>query len=223
MSGRSPLSGDSGFGTRAVHPRKPKRQPGEPVAPILDQSSTYSFTDSAEFARASADKTGAGYVYTRWGNPTLDAFGEAIADLEGMEAAETFSSGMAAISGALLALCSPGDRIVSARQLYGGVHSLTSTLLPRFKIETTLCDVDDYDAVKSALPGAKVLYCETIGNPAIRVADLGRWGELADDAGVPLIVDNTFASPVLCRPAEYGATIVAHSATKFIGGHHDLL
>ena len=222
MPGRTSLS-DLGFGTRAVHPRKPASQPGEPIAPVLDQSSTYSFTDSAEFARASADKTGAGYVYTRWGNPTLDALAEAIAYLEGTETAETYSSGMAAISGTLLALCSPGDRIVSSRQLYGGTHSLTTTLLPRFDIQTTKCDVDDYDAVKAALPGAKLLYCETIGNPAIRVADLGRWGELAADAGVPLVVDNTFASPVLCRPVEYGARIVVHSATKFIGGHHDLI
>jgi methionine-gamma-lyase len=220
---RSSLNKDRGLGTRAVHPRAPAPQGGEPVAHVLDQSSTYSFTDSEEFARASADKTGSGYVYTRWSNPTLDAFCEAVADLEGTDAAESFSSGMAAISGMFLTLCSPGDRVVSARQLYGGTHSLTASLLPRFQIESTLCDVDDFDAIKSALPGAKLLYCETIGNPAIKVADLDRLGELADDAGVPLVVDNTFASPVLCRPAEHGATIVAHSATKFIGGHHDLI
>ena len=130
---------------------------------------------------------------------------------------------MAAISAAFLALCSPGDRVVSARQLYGGTHSLTATLLPRFGIETELCDVDDFDAIKSALPGAKFFYCESIGNPAIRVADLARLGEITDDAGIPMVVDNTFASPILCRPAEYGASIVLHSATKFIGGHHDLI
>lgn len=212
-----------GLGTRAVHPRKPAPQPGEPVAPVLDPSSTYSFTDSDQFARASADKTGSGYVYTRWGNPTLDAFATAVADLERTEDAETFSSGMAAISTAFLTLCSPGDRLVSARQLYGGTHSLMATLLPRFGIEKTLCDVDDYDAIKSALPGTKLLYCETIGNPAIRVADLDRLGELAEDAQIPLVVDNTFSSPILCRPVEHGAAIVVHSATKFIGGHHDLI
>ena len=223
MPGRPSLSKPPGFGTRAVHPRRPTPQGGEPVAPVLDQSSTYSFTDSGEFARASADKTGSGYVYTRWGNPTLEAFCEAVADLEGTEAAESFSSGMAAISAVFLTLCSPGDRVVSARQLYGGTHSLTTSLLPRFGIQTTLCDVDDYDAIKSALPESKLLYCETIGNPALRLADLDRLGELAADAGVPLVVDNTFASPVLCRPAEHGASIVVHSATKFIGGHHDLI
>ena len=190
---------------------------------MLDQASTYAFTDSAEFAIASADKVGSGYVYTRWANPTTDAFAAAMADLEGTEEAESFSSGMAAISAVFLALCSPGDRIVSARQLYGGTHSLTTGLLPRFGIETTLCDVDDYDSIKVALQDARLFYCESIGNPAIRVADLTQLGELAADAGVPMVVDNTFASPVLCRPAEYGATAVIHSATKFIGGHHDLI
>jgi cystathionine beta-lyase/cystathionine gamma-synthase len=191
--------------------------------PVIDQASTYSFDDSAAFAKASADRVGSGYVYTRWANPTTDAFAAAMADLEGTEQAEAFSSGMAAISAAFLALCAPGDRIVSARQLYGGTHSLTSGLLPRFGIETTLCDVDDYDGIKVALQDAKMFYCETIGNPAIRVADLSRLGELAADAGVPMVVDNTFASPVLARPAGYGATVVLHSATKFIGGHHDLI
>jgi methionine-gamma-lyase len=162
-------------------------------------------------------------VYTRWANRTTDAFAVAMADLEGMEEAETFSSGMAAISAAFLALCEPGDKVVSARQLYGGTHSLTAGLLPRFGIQTTLCDVDDYDQIKVELQGAKLFYCETIGNPAIKVADLSRLGELANDAGVPMVVDNTFASPVLSRPAEHGATVVLHSATKFIGGHHDLI
>lgn len=212
-----------GLPTRAVHPPVPPAQPGVPVAPVLDQASTYAFTDSDEFAKASADKVGSGYVYTRWANPTTDAFAFAMADLEGTDEAEPFSSGMAAISAVFLALCTPGDRIVLARQLYGGTHSLTAGILPRFGIETTLCDVDDYDGIKAALQDAKLFYCETIGNPAIRVADLARLGEIATDAGVPMVVDNTFASPVLCRPAEYGASAVVHSATKFIGGHHDLI
>lgn len=226
MSGSSPLDtprSERGLSTRAVHPPKPPPQPGEAIAPVIDQSSTYAFDDSDAFAQASADKVGSGYVYSRWANPTTDAFAAAMADLEGTEEAEAFSSGMAAISAAFLSLCLPGDRIVSARQLYGGTHSLTAGLLPRFGIETTLCDVDDYDRIKVELQGAKLFYCETIGNPAIRVADLQRLGELANDAGVPMVVDNTFASPVLCRPASYGATVVVHSATKYIGGHHDLI
>lgn len=226
MSGSSPLDtprSKRGLSTRAVHPPVPPAQPGDAVAPVIDQSSTYAFDDSETFARASADKVGSGYVYSRWANPTTDAFAAAMADLEGTEGAEAFSSGMAAISAAFLALCLPGDRIVAARQLYGGTHSLTAGLLPRFGIETTLCDVDDYDRIKVELQGAKLFYCETIGNPAVRVADLQRLGEIANDAGVPMIVDNTFASPVLNQPASYGATAVVHSATKFIGGHHDLI
>lgn len=193
------------------------------MVPAIEQVSTYAFDDSDEFALASADKVGSGYVYSRWANRTTDTFAAAMADLEGCEEGEAFSSGMAAIGAAFLALCSPGDRIVAARQLYGGTHSLTAGLLPRFGIETTLCDVDDYDRIKVELQGASIFYCETIGNPAIKVADLERLGELCTDAGVPMIVDNTFASPVLSRPAAHGADVVVHSATKFIGGHHDLI
>ena len=130
---------------------------------------------------------------------------------------------MAAISSVYLSLCSQGDTAVVARQLYGGTHALTQTFLPRFGIETTLVDIDDYDLIQKSLDGAKLLYCETIGNPRIVVADIPRLAELAKDAGVPLVVDNTFASPMLCRPIELGASVSIHSATKFLGGHHDLM
>ena len=226
MSGSSPIDtpdDERGLSTRAVHPPVLPHQPGEAVVPSIEQVSTYAFEDSDAFALASADKVGSGYVYSRWANRTTDLFSAAMADLEGCEEAEAFSSGMAAIGAAFLALCSPGDRIVAARQLYGGTHSLTAGLLPRFGIETTLCDVDDYDRIKVELQGATMFYCETIGNPAIKVADLDRLGELCNDAGVPMVVDNTFASPVLNTPASHGATVVVHSATKFIGGHHDLI
>ena len=189
----------------------------------LDLSSTYTFIDVDEFATASNEKVGAGYVYMRWANPTIDAFAAAVADLEGSEGAEALATGMAAISCALLSLCSSGDRIVSTRQLYGGTHALTSDILPRFGIETQTFDVWDHDGIERALPGAKVLYCETIGNPRITVADLPRLAELANAAGAALVVDNTFASPVLCRPIEWGARVSIHSATKFLGGHHDLM
>lgn len=211
------------LGTRAVHTPAPAAQDGDPIVPLLDQSSTYSFADSDTFAKASKERVGAGYVYTRWANPTIDAFEAAVADLEGAEDAEAFATGMAAISAVFLALCSEGDRVVAARQLYGNSYSLMTTRLPRYGISADIFDVDDYDGIASALPGAKLLYCETIGNPAVRVADLPRLGAIAADAGVPLVVDNTFASPILCRPLEHGATIVLHSATKFLGGHHDLM
>jgi methionine-gamma-lyase len=130
---------------------------------------------------------------------------------------------MAAISSVYMALCSSGDRVVTARQLYGGTHSLFSDLLPRYGIEAAFFDVDDFAGIEQALAGAKALHCETIGNPAVRVANIPRLAELARAAGVPLVVDNTFASPILCRPLTLGASIVVHSATKSIGGHSDLM
>ena len=129
---------------------------------------------------------------------------------------------MAAISSIFLSMCSSGDRIVAARQLYGGTYSLLAHTLPRFGIETTFADVSDLNAIRAACDGAKLLHCETIGNPIVEVADLDALGAIAAEAGIPLVVDNTFASPVLCRPLEHGASLVMHSATKFLGGHHDL-
>ena len=193
------------------------------MAPVLDPSSTYWFTDAHEFADASRDKVGGGYVYSRWANPTVDAFEAAVANLEGTEGAEAFASGMAAITSICLASCSAGDRVVAARQLYGGTHELFTSLLPRYGITAALVDVNDLDGIEGALEGAKLLFCETIGNPRIEVADVPTLAGLAGSAGVPLVVDNTFASPILCRPVDLGATLSVHSATKFIGGHHDLL
>jgi cystathionine beta-lyase/cystathionine gamma-synthase len=193
------------------------------VAPTLDPSSTYSFTDVAAFAEASRVKVGRGYVYARWANPTVDAFEAAVCDLESAPGAEAFASGMAAITSVLLALCSAGDRVVAARQLYGNTHSLLAERLPRYGIRADLVDVGDLERIAALLPGAKLLFCETIGNPRVVVADLDALAGLARRAGVPLVVDNTFASPVLCRPLEHGADVVVHSATKFLGGHHDLL
>jgi cystathionine beta-lyase/cystathionine gamma-synthase len=212
-----------GLATRAVHPPPAPRQAGDPLSEPVDFSSTYSFADVDEFARASEIKVGAGYVYTRWGNPTIDAFEAAVAGLEGAPQAEAFASGMAAITTVLLALCRSGDRIVAARQLYGGTHDLFGNVLPRYGIRADLYDVQDLGGIETALDGARLLYCETIGNPRVKVADLERLGSLARSAEVPLVVDGTFASPVLCRPLEHGAAAVVHSATKFLGGHHDLL
>jgi len=190
---------------------------------VLHSSSTYAFSDSAEFAAASRAKVGSGYVYSRWANPTVDAFEAAVAGLEGSNGAEAFSSGMGAISSIMLALCSSGDRVVAAKQLYGNTYSLLSERLPRYGITTNWFDLVDHAGIRSALPGAKLLYCETISNPRVQVPDLAKLAELAGEQGLPLVVDNTFASPILCRPLEHGASVVVHSATKFLGGHHDLL
>lgn len=218
-----PARSRRGFSTRAVHRPDIPEQDGTPLAPPLDLSSTYSFDDTDAFAKASEERVGAGYVYTRWANPTVDAFEAAVADLEGAEDAEAFSSGMAAISCTFMALARPGDRIVAVRQLYGNSYSILMTRMKDLGVTTDFFDVDDLDGIEAALPGAALLYCETIGNPRIVVADLPRLGAMARSAGVPLVVDNTFASPALCRPVEHGATLVVHSATKFLGGHHDLV
>ena len=227
MPGSPPLepepTTERSLGTRAVHTPVVPPQDGVPVAPVLDQSSSYWFSDTETFAKASKERVGAGYVYTRWANPTIDAFEAAVADLEGAADAEAFSTGMAAIAAIFLALCSAGDRVVAARQLYGNSYSLMTTRLPRYGVSAEFFDVDDYDGIEAALDGAQLLYCESIGNPAVRVADLPRLARIAQAARVPLVVDNTFASPVLCRPLEHGASIVVHSATKFLGGHHDLM
>jgi cystathionine beta-lyase/cystathionine gamma-synthase len=212
-----------GFATRAVHRPRIAEQDGTPLAPPLDLSSTYSFEDTQAFAKASEQRVGAGYVYTRWANPTVDAFEAAVSDLEGTEDAEAFASGMAAIWCTFLALTRPGDRIVAARQLYGNTYSLLNTRMKDFGVTTDFFDVEDAAGIERALDGAAFLYCETIGNPRIVVADLPALGGMARAAGVPLVVDNTFASPALCRPVEHGATLVVHSATKFLGGHHDLV
>jgi cystathionine beta-lyase/cystathionine gamma-synthase len=209
--------------TRAVHPPVPEPQAGTPVAPILDLSTTYAFDDVDAFAAASEAKAGSGYVYTRWANPTIDAWEAAVADLERADEGEAFASGMAAITVTMLSLCRSGDRIVAARQLYGGSYHLLAAQLPTYGIETSWHDVDDLEGIAKSLDGARLLYCETIGNPRIEVADLDALAGLASSAGVPFVVDNTFASPALCRPIERGASIVVHSATKFLGGHHDLI
>ncbi len=130
---------------------------------------------------------------------------------------------MAAITAIFLSLCSAGDHFVAARQLYGGTYDLMETRLPRYGISARVFDVADFDGIAKALQGARLLYCETIGNPRVRVADLDQLAALATEARVPFVVDNTFASPCLCRPLEHGASAVVHSATKFLGGHHDLL
>ena len=127
--------------TRVVHPPVPEAQSGVPIVTPLDFSSTYAFDDAGEFAEASQLKVGGGYVYTRWANPTIDAFEAAVADLEGAETAEAFATGMSAITTTFLGLCRSGDRVVSARQLYGGTHELLNDFLPRFGIQAETFDV----------------------------------------------------------------------------------
>jgi methionine-gamma-lyase len=212
-----------GFATRAVHgATTPSVRQETPSVPIY-QTSTFRFEDSDDYADTISFRK-AGYTYTRgYGNPTLEAFERQMADLEGTESAISFASGMAAMHTVFTTLASTGDRIVASRELYGGAFSLFSTVMPRYGIRVDLIDPHDVEGVAAALPGAGFFYVETIANPNVTVADLERLGALCGEHGVPAVVDNTFASPYLCTPRVYGFDYVLHSATKFIGGHNDLI
>jgi len=211
-----------GFATRAIHRAKtPQVDQETPSVPIY-QTATFRFEDSEAYAETISFRR-PGYTYTRgYGNPTLLAFETVMADLEGTEAAFSFASGMAAIHTVITALARTGDRVVASHELYGGTYSMFHTVLPRYGIDVTFVDPHDPDAVAEALPGAALFYVETIANPNVTVADLEALGPRCRDAGVPAVVDNTFASPALCTPARHGFDLVVHSATKYIGGHHDL-
>jgi cystathionine beta-lyase/cystathionine gamma-synthase len=213
---------EPGFATRAIHGAvTPPVDQAVPSAPIY-QTATYRFDTSEDYAETIAFRR-AGFTYTRgYGNPTVEAFEAQIAGLEGTEAAFGFASGMAAIHTVVTSLVGSGDRIVAGSQLYGGAFHLFTQVLPRFGVRADLVDPHDLAAVRAALPGAALLYLETITNPAMSVADLPALGRLAADAGVPAAVDNTFASPYLCNPAAFGFAYVIHSATKYLGGHHDM-
>jgi len=165
-----------------------------------------------------------GYIYSRNTNPTVFAFEEKVRLLESAEAATSFSSGMAAISNTLFALLSPGDRVVSLKDTYGGTSKLFLEFLPRFEMHVALCDTTDHEAIEATVKeGCHVLYLESPTNPTLKVVDLARLSKAGRDAGATVVVDNTFATPINQNPLELGAHVVLHSATKFVGGHADAL
>jgi O-acetylhomoserine (thiol)-lyase len=208
-----------GFSTRAIHAgTPPDPTTGSRAAPIY-QTAAFVF-GSTEQAAELFQLRGYGHIYSRISNPTVAAFEERVASLEGGLGAVAFSSGLAAQLCAVLALAQSGDHIVSSQNIYGGTITQFSVTLKRMGIETTFVPVEDHAALRAAIrPNTKLLFVETIGNPSGTLADLRALADLAHDGGVPLIVDNTFASPYLCRPIQHGADIVIHSATKFISGH----
>jgi cystathionine gamma-synthase len=166
----------------------------------------------------------AGHIYSRNTNPTVRAFEDKIKDLEGAEAATSFSSGMAAISACLFTLLRPGDRIVSIKDSYGGTNKLFTEFLPPFGIDVRLCDTADFAQIEAAVAqGCKVLYLETPTNPTIKIVDIERLARAAHKVGAVVVVDNTFATPINQSPLRLGADLVIHSASKFLGGHADAL
>ena len=216
------MTHERGFSTRAVHGATPPVDQQTPSMPLY-QTSTFRFPDSETYADTISFRS-PGYTYTRgYGNPTVAAFEHQMASLEGTEAAFGFASGMAGLHTVFSAHAKAGDRVVLSAELYGGTYGLATTVLPRNGVEVTLVDPHDLDAVRTALPGAVLFHVETIANPNATVADLEALGAACRDAAVPASVDNTFASPYLCTPGALGFEYVCHSATKYLGGHHDLI
>ncbi|WP_287713614.1 O-acetylhomoserine aminocarboxypropyltransferase/cysteine synthase family protein [Blautia sp.] len=191
---------------------------GARAVPIY-ASSSYVFDDCAH-AAARFDLSNAGNIYGRLTNPTQDIFEQRIAALEGGVAALAVASGAAAISYTFQNLAKQGDHIVSAKNIYGGSYNLLEHTLPDYGIETTFVDIFNKEEVESAIrENTKAVFIETLGNPRSEVVDIEAIAQIAHAHNIPLVVDNTFATPFLVRPIEFGADIVVHSATKFIGGH----
>ena len=208
-----------GFTTRQLHAgQQPDATTNARAVPIY-QTTSYVFNDTDHAARLFALQE-FGNIYTRIMNPTSDVFEQRVADLEGGVGALAAASGHAAQTMAILALCNAGDHIVSACTLYGGTYNQFVYTFPRIGIEVTLVDPSDPENFRRAIrPNTKILFGETLGNPRINVFPFEAVAAIGKEYGIPLVIDNTFATPYLCRPFEWGANIIVHSTTKFIGGH----
>jgi cystathionine gamma-synthase len=216
------------FSTLAVHGGEEKRKPyGALTTPVI-QSSTYTFENTAEILdfmrRKDAGELAVRDEYGRYSNPTQTTAERKVALLEGGERALLFASGMNAITTALLTLLSSGDHLVMVKGAYRRSEEFAYTFLPRWGVETTFVPIDDADALRDAIqPNTRVILSETPTNPYLRVMDLPRMVAIAREADVLTIIDSTFATPINLRPLEHGLDLVIHSATKYLGGHNDLL
>jgi cystathionine beta-lyase/cystathionine gamma-synthase len=218
---------DGGEGTRSVHTPRPPAPLQPPIGLPTYRSSTFEFETAQDYADVLGDNK-PGYTYSRIDNPTADAFALGVAALEGHGcgrpvAAQPFASGMAAISTVFLTLCDQGSHVVAPAAVYGGTFGVLDHVLSRFGVRATYVDGTDVGAVRAAIsPDTALVWAETIANPTTAVADLPALAAVCRDAGVPLAVDSTFASPAVCRPLQWGADLVVHSATKYLGGHSDV-
>jgi cystathionine gamma-synthase/O-acetylhomoserine (thiol)-lyase len=194
-----------------------------PLAPPVYRTSTFVFESAQQMAAVFAGEE-QGWSYSRTDNPTAQAFADAVAALEHPGAVgQAFSSGSAAVASALMALCRAGAHVVVPQEVYGGTWTLLTRQLSRFGVETSFVDMTDPAAVQAALrPDTACVWGEVIANPSLTVTDLPAVAAVASAAGVPFVVDGTFASPAVCRPMEHGADLVVHSATKYFGGHSDV-
>lgn len=213
---------NAGFDTKLVHAGVPHDAYGSAVTPIY-QTSTFAFRNAQEGADRFAGKA-EGYIYTRIGNPTIGAFEEAMAQLEGGALGIATSSGMSAVTTAYLSLLGAGDHVVSQASVYGPSRVFMEKHMSRFGVESTFVDPTDLENIRAAIrPNTKLIYVESPGNPSMHLTDLAAAAELAHAHGARLVVDNTFASPFLQQPLSLGADVVLHSITKFINGHADVV
>lgn len=193
-----------------------------PAVPPIYQTSVFAFDSLDQVDQAFGGEAGA-FVYSRYGNPSVQALEVTLAHLERTEAALVASSGMAALAIGVLSLCGQGDHIIAAQDLYGGTQALFQRDFSRWGIDVTFVDALNVARVEDAIrPNTKLIFVETISNPLMKVADLSRLAAVKRGFGIPLMVDNTFASPVLCRPSEWGADLVMESLTKYLNGHSDV-
>lgn len=210
-----------GFTTTAVHGGQIPDANKSVVVPIY-QTATFKYDTVEEGARLGAE-SGPGYFYSRWANPTTDLFEQKVALLEGAEGALATSSGMAAIATAVVGLLKAGDHVIAPKAVYQATFQLLSEVLPRYGVEATFLDDPDVSAYERALrPGTRLLYIETPNNPLLGVIDIEGVVALARAHGARTVADNTFATPYNQRPLSLGVDLVCHSATKYLGGHHDV-
>jgi cystathionine beta-lyase/cystathionine gamma-synthase len=206
--------------TKAVRGAADLGKKNGPVGTPIYQSSTFEVTDNDEQVRS----TGSDHYYTRYGNPTNTVAEKTVAELEGMDAALTFSSGMGAITTTIMALLKSGDHVVAQREIYGGANKFLAQWLPKLGIETTFVDTTDYEQHARAIrPNTKLLYLESPTNPTLRVVDFKKLAALAGQHKLLSMVDSTFGTPINQQPASYGIDLVMHSGTKYLGGHSDLI
>ncbi|HWQ50769.1 MAG TPA: aminotransferase class I/II-fold pyridoxal phosphate-dependent enzyme [Terriglobales bacterium] len=219
------MSAQGGFATKCVHAGKNPDEFGALCTPIY-QTSTFAYPDTDSAAAGFADLASGfhGFAYSRLTNPSCDVFEKKLAELEHGARAVAFASGMGAIAGTLVSLVKAGDHIVCSKTLYSGTHHLINASLARFGVEVTAVNTSDLDAVEKAVrPSTKLIYFETPANPTMEITDIAGIVAIAKKHGLMTVSDNTFASPFLTNPIDFGVDIVVHSCTKYIGGHGDVI
>ncbi|MGA9542644.1 MAG: aminotransferase class I/II-fold pyridoxal phosphate-dependent enzyme [Candidatus Sulfotelmatobacter sp.] len=206
--------------TKAVHGAADLEKKNGPLGTPIYQTSTFQVTDNDEQVRV----THTDHYYTRYGNPTNTVAEKTIAELEGVDAALTFASGMGAVTTTIMALLKSGDHVVAQRDIYGGVNKFLAQWLPKLGIETTFVDTTDYDQHARAIrPNTKLLYLESPTNPTLRVVDFKKVAAVARQHKLLSMIDATFGTPINQHPAEFGVDLIMHSGTKYLAGHSDLI